>query len=112
MAPTLFTFAIVFAIVLGGYWLFVLRLEDQAQSTLRRRLKGNTVRQKARLAILKETQRLSHLDFLERFLRRNEQLMSGLQRLIEQADVKMSPGLFVLTSAVLAVSAYLLVSIF
>ncbi len=112
MAAALLTFVIALGIVIGGYWAFVVRLEDQAQSSLRRRLKGNSAREKARLAILKEAHRFSHVGFIERALQRNEVLLAGLQKLIDQAGVGVTPGLFLLTTGVAGLGTYLAVSVY
>ena len=56
MIAAVLTFASALALILGAYWIFVVRSEEQAQSSVRRRLKGNTAREKARLAILKASQ--------------------------------------------------------
>ena len=114
MALVLLTFIGALTIVLGAYWAFVLRLEDQAQSSIRRRLKGsgNTVREKARLAILKEARRVSNVGFIEKILQKNEALFAGLQRRIDQADAGVTPSLFLLTSGVIGVGTYVAVSFF
>jgi tight adherence protein B len=101
------------AVVLGAYWMFVLRAEDQAQMSLKKRLKGgNTVREKARQAILKETRRASTVGFIERALQRHEALLAGLQQRIDQADAGITPSLFLLTSGVFAVGTFVAVNFF
>ena len=39
-----FTFGLIFAIVMGAYWAFVLRPEDQAGSTLMGRFRATGIR--------------------------------------------------------------------
>ena len=113
MVAAVLTFASALALILGAYWLFVVRSEEQAQSSVRRRLRGgNTAREKARLAILKEARKVSHIGFIERALRRNEALLSGLQKRIDQADAQITPTLFLLTSGVLGLGIYLAVSFY
>ena len=113
MTFVILTFVVALAVVLGAYWLFVVRIEEQTQTSMRRRLKGgNTIRDKARSAILKEAQRVSHVGLIDQLLRRNEVLLSGLQRRIEQADARITPGLFVLTSGVSGLLAFLAVSFY
>jgi tight adherence protein B len=80
--------------------------------SLRSRLKKNTIRDKARLAILKETQKVSSVGVIDRMLRRNEALLSGLQRRIEQADVSITPSLFLLTAGVIGLATFLAVSFY
>jgi len=100
MTLAVLTFITSLVIILGAYWLFIVRSEDQTQLSLRRRLKKDTIRDKARLAILKEAQKVSSVGVIDRVLRRNEVLLSGLQKRIEQADVNISPSLFLLTTGV------------
>lgn len=114
MAAVLLTFLVVLAIVTGAYWIFVVRVEDQAQATVRRRLtkKSDSVREKARAEILKQTSRVSHLGFIERLLERQGSLFVRLQKRLDQADVKMTSSLFLLTSGVTGLAAYVAVSFF
>ena len=113
MAAVILTFLAVLTIVIGAYWAFVLRVEDQAQSSMRRRLKGgNTVREKARAAILKETRRASNVGFIERALQKHEALLSGLQKRIDQADAGITPSLFLLTSGVVGLGTFVAISFF
>lgn len=113
MVAALLTFAFALAVILGAYWFFIIRAEEQAQSSVRRRLKGgNTAREKARLAILKEAHKVSHVRFIERALQKNEVLLSGLQKRIDQADAGITPSLFILTSGVFGLGTYLAVSFY
>jgi tight adherence protein B len=41
--PALAVFVLVFGVVVGAYWLFILRPEQQSQHALRRRLKGEAI---------------------------------------------------------------------
>ena len=114
MAFAAVTFAIVLGVILMAYWLFVVRTEDQAQFTLRRRLRGSgdRLRQKARLDVVKATERLSSVDGLDRLLRPLTIVTRPLSRLIEEAGVRMTPGLFLLVTGVCALSAYLVTRLF
>ena len=113
MTAVVLTFVMALGVVLGAYWMFILRAEDEAQTSLRKRLKGGgTEREKARQAILKETRRTSNVGFIEKALRRNEALLTGLQRRIDQADAGITPSLFLLTSGVCALGAFVAVRFF
>jgi len=113
MLTALLTFAFALVVILGAYWFFVVRAEELAQLSVRRRLKGgDTAREKARLAILKEARKVSHVGFIERALQKNEALLSGLQKRIDQADAGITPSLFLLTSGVLGLGTYLAVSFY
>ena len=110
MIAVVSTFALVLVVVLGAYWFFIVREEDQTQSSMRRRLKGNDVRAKARSAILKEARRVSHVAFIERILSKNEALFGRLQKRLVQADANITPSLFLLTSGVLGLLVYVVVN--
>ena len=64
------TFAIVIGVILATYWVFILRTEEQAQQTLRSRMKKGSVRERARIDVLKATQPSSNLVGLDRVLTR------------------------------------------
>ena len=112
MIVAVLTFTVALAVILGAYWVFILREEEQTQSSMRKRLKGNTIRDKARSAILKEAQKVSDVPLIERMLQSNQALLSGLQRRIDQADARITPGLFILTCAVVGLAIYLAVSFY
>jgi tight adherence protein B len=106
------TFIGVIAIVLGGYWVLVLRTERQSQTRLQKRLKvgagSGTAR---RLSLKKDGQQLSSFGPLNRVLLRATTIRSPLERLIEQSDVRMTVGLFVLTSGTLLAGGYFIVAV-
>jgi tight adherence protein B len=112
MTAALLTFAVALVVILGAYWLFIVRDEEQAQSSMRRRLKGNAVRDIARSAVLKEARKISHVGFIERLLLKNETLFGRLQKRIEQADANITPSMFLLSSGVIGLSVYLAVSFY
>ena len=108
------TFAIVLGVILVAYWLFVVRTEDEAQRTLRRRLRGDRdrVRLKARLDVVKATERLSSVGSIDRLLRRSTIVIRPLSRLIEEAGVRMTPGLFLLVTGACALAAFLVTRLY
>ena len=112
MIFVLVTFAVALGVILGAYWVFILRVEEQTQSSMRKRLKGNVIRDKARAAILKEARKISDVPLIERMLQSNQALLSGLQRRIDQADAGITPGAFILTCAVVGLALYAAVSFY
>lgn len=96
-------FVAVLGIVLGAYFLLVVGPEDRGQRELRKRLKGSSRRQATRAAIVKEAERLSSVGFLERFLGYTRRITRPIQRLLEQADYRMTVGAFLLGSACAAI---------
>jgi tight adherence protein B len=101
----LVTFVGVLAIFLGFYWAAVLRQEGQAQSKLRKRLKGAFGLRRQQSVMLEE-QRLSSVDALDRLLRRATMVTAPLQRLLDQAGSKITIGAFVLLTVMLAAVGY------
>ena len=89
--PIVLVFAVVFGVVVGAFWLFVQRPEQQAQAALHRRLKGELVSDEGADALVEP---------LKQDLRRLEGLASrargGILRALaiqlEQADMNMPPG--------------------
>lgn len=89
--PIVLVFAVVFGVVVGAFWLFIQRPEQQAQAALHRRLKGELVSDEGTDALVEP---------LKQDLRRLEGLASrargGILRALaiqlEQADMTMPPG--------------------
>ena len=101
------TFIGVLAIVLGLYWLLIVRSEQQSTVALRKRLKRTPGAAAARrLGLAKEEQQLSSVGGLNRLLGRASSVTAPLTKLIEQADSKLTVGLFVLMSGTAALAGY------
>jgi tight adherence protein B len=98
MSIALLVFVSVLAIVLGAYYAFVLRPEDQDGRRLKRRLKESN-RKRERLALVKEAEQLSSVGLLDALLNHAARIVVPIQRLLEQADSRMSVGTFVLSCA-------------
>src|SRR5437762_1960621 len=110
MAIAFGTFAFVLALIVGTYWLVVVRPEDQAQSDLRKRLKGDRKKIAARIELVKQVQQLSQVAILNRVLVRASGTVEPLQRTITESGVNLTLGLFVLASAFSGMLAYVVVS--
>ena len=101
MLIVLTTFLLVLGIVLGAYWLFVLRDEDTSQRALRRRLRV-TKKSAANPALLRQSQPLSQVSSLDRVLRRSEAIVGPLNRQIQHAGMNTTVGTIVLSAVFLA----------
>ena len=109
--PAVLMFVATVGIFMGAYWLLILRPEAEAAGTVRKRLKG-TPRQRVLTSaknLLKRDEDFSNLGFLDTFLRRAEKISSPLQNLIEQADVRLTVGTFLLASACAGLLAFVVV---
>jgi tight adherence protein B len=94
-------FVAVLAIVLGAYFLFILRPEDQEQQKLKKRLADGR-KSAVRAAIIKEVEQLSSVGALDALLARTKGIVVPTQRLIEQAGSKMTVGTFLLATGCFA----------
>src|SRR5690606_15434198 len=101
MEIALGTFAVVLAIVLGGYWAFVLRLEDQDRRSIRKRLKVGRATGVVRPDLLKSEQPLSRVGAVDRVLKHTRGFSGSLQQQIEWSGLPVTVGVVVLGSVCL-----------
>lgn len=103
------TFALVFGIVIGAYWLFVARPEQTADSALRKRI-GRTfsARVTARLNVKREAERLSSVPLLDRLLASRSTLVAPVGHLVAQSGMKTTVGVVLLASATFCLLGLLL----
>ena len=101
-------FALVLAIVLGAYWLFVVRPEQATDSALRKRLGRPIAIHKEAAQVAREQGRMSDVPFLNRLLSSRSHLLEPLLRLIQQAGVKTTVGVMLLGTACLLVLGILI----
>ena len=101
MLIVLTTFLLVLGIILGAYWVFIVRPEDTSQRALRRRLRVN---KKAAVtpALLRKFQPLSQVSALDRVLRRSGSMIDPLSRQIQRAGMSATVGTIMLSSIFLA----------
>lgn len=106
------TFIGVLLIVLGLYWMFVLRLEERSSARIRKRL-GRSIgaAMARRVTLARDEQRFSTIGVLDRFLLRTSRLTAPLQRLLQQSNSNLSLGVFLLLSGTLALGTYLLLTL-
>ena len=102
MLIVLATFALVLGIVLGGYWAFVLRLEDSSQRELRRRLKVNKSAIPGIAHLLRQEQPLSQVAPLNQILRRSAFMAAPIRRQIQRAGMTATVGSLVLAAVFVA----------
>lgn len=101
------TFIGVLAIVMGLYWALIVRGEHQSTNAVRKRLKRTPATGSARrLGLAKEETQLSSMSGFNRLLGRATSVTAPLQKLIEQADSKLTVGLFVLMSGTACLAGY------
>ena len=96
-------FALVVAIIFGGYWMAVVRPETGERQSIRQRLRAP---RKSRLLkkLEKEQEKLSAVGGIDAVLGQLEGLSTPLQRLIAQSGMQMTVGTLVLASVFLALA--------
>src|SRR5580765_6055384 len=104
------TFVVVLTVIVGMYWLVLVRPEDQEQADLRRRLKGDRKKAANRVELVNKVKQLSNVPFLNRFLAGAMATTGPLQRTITESGIDVSVGLLLLASAFLGMLIFVLVS--
>lgn len=100
------TFALVCAVVMGVYWLFVVQPEAGERDSLKKRMRGVLTRRQDKFVILKPEEKLSSIHVLNAALARTGAWVSSLQRTIEESGVKTTPALLLLMSGTIALATY------
>jgi tight adherence protein B len=101
----LLVFTAVVGIVVGGYWLFVLRPEHQAERAVRARLGGKRPRLVSTEGFIKARDQLSAFTVLDGILARRQQVTEPIARLIAQSSLRITVGSTLLASVLLALIA-------
>jgi tight adherence protein B len=103
------SFVLTLTLVLGVYWVFVLRPERQAQHALRRRLKTPTKGSKVRADLQKRARQLSAVPAFDTLLSRGRAGLRPVELLIEQSGVRMTVGTLLLASGLCALVSAIIV---
>jgi tight adherence protein B len=102
------TFALILAIVLGTYWVLIVRVENLASVRLRNQIEGRTKTKKAGVdGLLRQAERMSAVRGLDWLLVRSNRLLGPVQGAITQSGLQVTVGTIVLTSGCLAGIAFL-----
>ena len=114
MIIVVFTFVGILSIVLGAYWVFVLKPDQSEEARLRKRLRPDpsTTNVPKKFRLLKPVERLSHMGGLENVLGQMGRITSPLQRDIMQAGLTFTVGSLLLAAAFSAALGYFVVLIF
>ena len=106
MLTAVITFVIVAGIVFGVYTALIAAPEKREQARLRARL-TNEVPAESRIQLLKEPERLSGIEPLERLLERFATPLAPVKRSLDESGLQLKLGPFVL----LSLSAFLLLTL-
>jgi tight adherence protein B len=101
------TFALSLALVLGLYWLFVLRPETDSRQAVTRRLRKERDPSSQRIDLIRQVKRLSSIPVLEATLAKTGLASGRLQQLLDSADVTVTIGRFLLGSVLVGSVMYL-----
>jgi tight adherence protein B len=99
MIPAAATFVLCAAIIVGGYWLFIVRPEGVAARALRRRLQPPPADHMQASDLKKKETPLSALKVLDTLLVRSGSLVDPLRRLITLAGLPITVGVVVMACA-------------
>ena len=106
------TFFVILLLVLGAYWLFVLRLEQSDEAALRKRLQPDPVSSVPKsLRLLKPIQQLSNVGQLNAVLGRMSRIVGPLQRDITQSGLNLTVATLLLSAGCLSLAAYIVVKV-
>jgi tight adherence protein B len=96
------TFGLVLAIVLGGYWLFVVRLEESSDRDLRRRLKVNKSKGPVTRDLVRTTTPLSRVSTIDKLLKRTDFIVAPLSTQVQHAGLNTTVGVILLSAVLIA----------
>jgi tight adherence protein B len=96
------TFIVILAVVLIPYWLLVLQPEQQVQRDIIKRLKVSRKPTAVRAELIKAAERLSAMPSVDAALSRSRDLLEPVEKLLAQADSRMTVFSFGLVCAVSA----------
>ena len=101
------SFVAILGLVLGAYWMFVLRPETQAERELHRRLDPSAAKPRSqRVSLLRRVAPLSTVPKLQKILSHSNALSRRLERLVQQSGLRVTAGQVVLGSAFGAVLGF------
>jgi len=97
-------FALIIALVVGPYYLFVIKDEQRVLD----RLKPKPAASRVLKGVLKQENRLSSVEPLDAALRRATRVTGPVQQLLDQAGVRMNLGTFLLLCLTLPLAGFVL----
>jgi len=111
MAAAAIIFALVLAIVVGAYWMFIVWPEQVAEQKVRARLKGQPSTA-IRTSLLKARERLSSIGSLDTTLSKSGDALAPISDLVSRSGLKTTVGTVILASIFIALVTVALVARF
>jgi hypothetical protein len=96
MAIVFATFTVFLAIVIGTYWIFVVRPEQSAERAVRGRLRRPRA-QKIAASVIKVREKLSGFRFLDAPLSRRRDLVAPITGVVTRSGLRITVGTVVLS---------------
>jgi len=109
MAAAAIIFALVLAIIVGAYWMFIVWPEQVAEQKVRARLKGQPSAV-IRTSLLKARERLSNIGSLDSTLSKSGDALAPLSDLVSRSGLKTTVGTVLLASIFIALVTIAVVS--
>jgi tight adherence protein B len=103
------TFVLCLAIVLGAYWAFIVRPEDQTRRKLRKRLKQEAPEAVGKEGLSKQTPSWNALKGLDAMLGRSGKVLDPLRQTIEHSALPLTVGLVLVSMVFSGLLTYLVV---
>jgi len=97
------SFILTLSLILGSYWVFIVRPERQAHDAVFKRLKLPGSGNRVRAQLLKRAQQLSTVPAYDALLTRGRAGLRPLELLIEQSGTRLTVGSFLMISGLCAV---------
>jgi tight adherence protein B len=100
------TFALILVIILGMYWVLIVRVENQTGARLRVQIEGRP-KSAAAVGLLRQAERLSDVRHLNWLLLRATRLLAPVQRTVTESGFRVTVGTVVLACGCVAGIVYL-----
>jgi len=97
------SFVLTLTLILGSYWVFIVRPERQAHDVVWKRLKLSGGGNRVRAQLLKRAQQLSTVPAYDTLLRRGRGVLRPVELLIEQSGTRLTVGSLLMISGLCAV---------
>ncbi len=109
MPAAIATFALCLTIIIGAYWVFVVRPEEGTARTLRRRLHPAPVNRPQPTELTRKAPPLSALKALDSLLARSGSVIQPLQRVIALSALPLTVGMVLMACGLTAMATFLVV---
>jgi tight adherence protein B len=97
------SFVLTLGLILGSYWVFIVRPERQTHDVVWKRLKLPGSSNRVRAQLLKRAQQLSTVPAYDTLLARGRVVLRPAEQLIEQSGTRLTVGSFLMISGLCAV---------